>query len=70
VFLAYDAKASKWGGPAFYTIGEVSFGLQADREASEVVLVALTERGERGALSRGDDIDRKSDCESSRDPQA
>ncbi len=45
VFLAYDAKATKWGGPAFYTIGEVSFGLQAGGDASEVVLVALTERG-------------------------
>jgi len=50
-FLAYDAKAKKWGGPAFYTIGEASFGLQAGGDASEVVLVALTERGMTALLA-------------------
>jgi len=50
VFLAHDAKAKKWGGPAFYTIGEASFGLQAGGDASEVVLVALTERGVKALL--------------------
>jgi len=43
--VARDAKAKTWGGPAFYTIGEASFGLQAGGDASQVVLVALTERG-------------------------
>ena len=43
--VAHDAQTMKWGGPAFYTIGETSFGLQAGGDASEVVLVALTERG-------------------------
>jgi SH3 domain-containing YSC84-like protein 1 len=51
VFLAYDAKTTKWGGPAFYTIGEASFGLQAGGDASEVVLVALTERGMTSLLA-------------------
>lgn len=51
VFLAHDAKAKKWGGPAFYTIGEASFGLQAGADASEVVLVALTERGVTSLLA-------------------
>jgi SH3 domain-containing YSC84-like protein 1 len=51
VFLVHDAKAKKWGGPAFYTIGEASFGLQAGGDASEVVLVALTERGVTSLLS-------------------
>jgi len=50
-FVAYDAKAKKWGGPAFYTIGEASFGLQAGGDASEVVLVALTERGMTALLA-------------------
>jgi len=50
-FVAYDAKAKKWGGPAFYTIGEASFGLQAGGDASEVVLVALTERGVTALLA-------------------
>jgi lipid-binding SYLF domain-containing protein len=49
--LARDQKAHKWGGPAFYTIGEASFGLQAGGQASEVVLVALSERGVAALLS-------------------
>ncbi len=51
VFLAHDAKAKKWAGPAFYTIGEASFGLQIGGDASEVVLVALSERGVTSLLS-------------------
>ena len=51
VFVTHDAKAKKWGGPAFYTIGEASFGLQAGGDASEVVLVALTERGVTALLA-------------------
>ena len=50
-FLVHDAKAGAWGGPAFYTIGEASFGLQAGGDASEVVLVALTDRGVASLLS-------------------
>jgi lipid-binding SYLF domain-containing protein len=44
-FLVYDASAKKWGGPAFYTIGQVSFGLQIGGDASEIVLVAMSDRG-------------------------
>jgi lipid-binding SYLF domain-containing protein len=51
VFVTHDAKTKKWGGPAFYTIGEASFGLQAGGDASEVVLVALTERGVTSLLA-------------------
>ena len=51
VCLARDEKAKQWGGPAFYTIGEASFGLQAGADASEIVLVALTERGVSALLS-------------------
>jgi lipid-binding SYLF domain-containing protein len=50
-FVAYDPKAKKWAGPAFYTIGEASFGLQAGGDASEVVLVALSERGMTALLA-------------------
>ena len=49
--LAYDNKTGKWSGPAFYTIGEASFGLQIGGEASEVILVALTDRGVASLLS-------------------
>jgi SH3 domain-containing YSC84-like protein 1 len=50
-FLALDAKANVWSGPAFYTIGQVSFGLMAGGRASEVVLVALTDRGVSALLT-------------------
>jgi lipid-binding SYLF domain-containing protein len=51
VFLARDDKADAWGGPAFYTIGQGSFGFQAGGDASEVVLVALTDRGVAAMLA-------------------
>lgn len=50
-FLALDAKANVWSGPAFYTIGQVSFGLIAGGRASEVVLVATTDRGVSALLN-------------------
>jgi lipid-binding SYLF domain-containing protein len=51
VLLARDPGANQWAGPAFYSIGEASFGLQAGGDASEVVLLALTERGVTKLLS-------------------
>lgn len=50
-FVALDEKANVWNGPAFYTIGQLSFGLIAGGRASEVVLVALTDRGVSALLS-------------------
>jgi lipid-binding SYLF domain-containing protein len=51
VFLARDEKSGRWGGPAFYTLGELSFGFQAGGDSSEVALVAMTERGVSAMLS-------------------
>jgi SH3 domain-containing YSC84-like protein 1 len=51
VFVARDEKAGRWGGPAFYTLGELSFGLQAGGDSSEVALLAMTERGVSAMLS-------------------
>jgi lipid-binding SYLF domain-containing protein len=51
VLLAYDQKANTWSGPAFYTIGQGSIGIQAGGEAAEVVLVALSDRGLAALLS-------------------
>ena len=51
VFLAKDGKSQKWFGPAFYTIGEASFGLQIGGSASEIVLLAMTDRGVTAFLS-------------------
>jgi SH3 domain-containing YSC84-like protein 1 len=50
-FLARDEKTSRWAGPAFYTLGELSFGLQAGGDSSEVALLAMTERGVSAMLS-------------------
>jgi SH3 domain-containing YSC84-like protein 1 len=51
VLVARDPGTGSWNGPAFYTIGEVSFGLQAGGQASEVVMLAMTDRGVNALLS-------------------
>ncbi len=51
VFFARGEQPGQWNGPAFYTIGEVSFGFQAGADASEVALLAMTERGVNALLS-------------------
>jgi lipid-binding SYLF domain-containing protein len=45
VVLARDEAAGQWGGPAFYTLGQASFGFQAGADAAEVIILAMTERG-------------------------
>ena len=45
VLLIRDGKADRWFGPAFYTIGGASFGLQIGGQASEVILLLMTDRG-------------------------
>jgi len=51
VLVVRDSGAGSWNGPAFYTVGEVSFGFQAGGKASEVVMLAMTERGVHALLS-------------------
>lgn len=53
VFLVWDAKTNSWAGPAFYTVGGISFGFQIGGDASEVVFLAMTERGVNALLSSG-----------------
>lgn len=50
ILLARDS-ADTWAGPAFYTIGEGSFGLQIGGEASEVIFLVMTQRGVTTLLS-------------------
>ena len=40
-----------WNGPAFYTIGEASFGLQAGGDKSEVMLLIMSDRGVSSMLA-------------------
>lgn len=51
VFLARDEKTGEWTGPAFYTLGGVSFGFQIGGEAAEVILLVMTDRGVKSLLS-------------------
>jgi lipid-binding SYLF domain-containing protein len=44
VFLV-RGEGGQWTHPAFYTIGSVSFGFQIGGQASEVILLAMTDRG-------------------------
>ncbi len=51
VLLAHDERTNTWNGPAFYTLGQFSFGLQAGGDAATIVLVAMTDRGLSALLS-------------------
>jgi len=51
VFVVKDSNTGNWVGPAFYTIGEASFGFQAGGQASEVILLAMTDRGVTALLN-------------------
>jgi lipid-binding SYLF domain-containing protein len=51
VFLALDERQGVWRGPAFYRVGGASFGLQIGGQASEVLLLAMTDRGVSSLLA-------------------
>ncbi len=44
VFVVKDEKTGRWSEPAFYTVGSVTFGLQIGGEATEVVMLAMTQK--------------------------
>ena len=45
VLLARDSGSGQWRGPVFYTLATASVGFQAGVAASEVVTLAMTEKG-------------------------
>jgi lipid-binding SYLF domain-containing protein len=51
VFLARDERTGNWSEPAFYTLGSVTFGLQIGGQASEVVMLAMTQKAIDSLLS-------------------
>lgn len=51
VMLVRDAQ-NTWSSPAFYTLGGLSFGLQAGGSSSEIVIAVMTERGLNAILDR------------------
>jgi lipid-binding SYLF domain-containing protein len=44
ILLARDSKTGEWSQPAFYTLGSVSFGLQFGGEASETVVLVMSQK--------------------------
>jgi lipid-binding SYLF domain-containing protein len=51
VFLVRGDERGEWSEPAFYTMGTASFGLQFGLQASEIVLLAMSQRGVESMLS-------------------
>ena len=51
ILMVRDKKSGKWTGPGFYTLGGASFGLQIGGQASEVILLVMTQRGVSSFLS-------------------
>ncbi len=51
VLLSRDAKTGRWSSPAFYTLGSGSIGLQIGAEASEVLLLIMTEEGLQAVIN-------------------
>jgi len=50
--LAHNRETGKWSYPAFYTMGSVSFGLQIGADATEIILLVMTDRGMEAMLSK------------------
>jgi lipid-binding SYLF domain-containing protein len=44
VLLVKDKSSGTWSQPAFYTMGSVTFGLQAGGEAAEVVMLVMSQK--------------------------
>lgn len=42
----------RWSAPAFYTIGGASWGLQIGGQASELIIVVMTEKGVNAIMNR------------------
>ena len=51
VLLARDQYTGKWSQPAFYTVGSISFGLQAGAQSSQIILMIMTDSGLDALLS-------------------
>jgi SH3 domain-containing YSC84-like protein 1 len=51
LLVVRDEKTNEWSYPAFFTLGGASFGLQFGGQASEVVLLVMTQKGIDSLLS-------------------
>lgn len=51
VVLAQDQKSGEWSHPAFYTMGAGSIGIQFGGDASQVIMMVMTDKGLDSLLS-------------------
>jgi lipid-binding SYLF domain-containing protein len=51
ILFARNMKTGLWNGPAFYSIGSLTFGLQIGGEVSQVVMFVMTDRGMKSMMS-------------------
>jgi len=51
VLVVRDEKTNEWSYPAFFTLGGASIGLQIGGQASEVVLLVMTQKGVDSMMS-------------------
>ncbi len=51
VMIGRDAETGEWGSPVFYTMGSFSLGFQIGAEASEIILMIMSEKGMSKMLS-------------------
>lgn len=51
VFLVKNETTGEWSNPAFYTMGTASVGFQFGVQASEIVMLAMSQRGVESMLS-------------------
>ena len=51
VLVVRDSKTHEWSGPAFYTVGAVTFGLQIGAESSEVIVLVMSHKAMDSLLS-------------------
>lgn len=50
ILLARDSVSGKWSYPGFYEINSISMGLQIGADASELILLVMTEQGMNALL--------------------
>ena len=53
VLIAKDVDSEDWNGPAFYTLGGASIGLQAGGKSSEILMIVTSDRGLNRLLNSG-----------------
>ena len=53
LLVARNEETGEWSNPAFYTLGGVSFGLQAGGQASQTLIIVTNERGLNRLLNTG-----------------